>query len=131
MVSNFARQIALIEKRKQKPIICVGNLEPVRDFTDVRDVVQAYWLSLERGKPGEVYNICSGKGNKIKKILEIILSLTSKKIKIKQEKSRFRPSDIMVLVGDNSRFCRQTGWKPKIPLEDSLRDILNYWRGNA
>lgn len=131
VVANFARQIALIEKRKQRPIICVGNLEPVRDFTDVKDVAQAYWLSLERGKPGDVYNICSDKGNKIKKILEILMSFTSNKIKIKQERSRFRPSDIMVLVGDSSRFRKQTGWKPKIPLENSLRDILNYWRENT
>ena len=131
VASNFARQIALIEKRKQRPIICVGNLEPVRDFTDVRDVAQAYWLSLERGKPGEAYNICSDKGNKIKKILEILLGFTSNKIKIKQGRSKFRPSDIMVLVGDSSRFRRQTGWRPKIPLENSLLDILNYWRENT
>ncbi len=131
VASSFAKQIALIEKGKQAPVICVGNLQPVRDFTDVRDVVRAYWLSLQKGRAGEAYNICSGKGNKVKKVLDILLSFTNHKIRIKQDRSRFRPSDIMVLVGDSSKFRKQTGWNTKIPLKKSLEDILDHWRENV
>jgi len=126
--SSFARQIALIEKGKQKQVIYVGNLEPVRDFSDVRDVTMAYWLSLKKGKSGEVYNVCSGKGNKVSEILHTLLKFSDKKIDIKIDKSRLRPADVMILVGDNSRFVKATGWKPKISFNQSLNDILRYWR---
>ena len=126
--SDFAKQIAKIEKKKQKPVIHVGNLEAIRDFTDVRDMVKAYWLATEKGKPGEVYNICSGKGWKIKEVLDILLSLTKEKIEIKQDPKRMRPSDVPVLVGDSAKFRKATGWKPEIPFEKTLEDLLNYWR---
>lgn len=126
--SSFAKQIALIEKQKQKPVIYVGNLESLRDFTDVRDIVKGYWLSLKKGKAGEAYNICSGKGHKIKDILEILLKFTKKQITIKKDKHRLRPSDVMALVGDNTKFSKETGWRPKIPLKQTLYDILTYWR---
>ena len=128
VASSFAKQIALIEKNKQKAVIYVGNLNPLRDFTDVRDVVRAYWMSLKFCKPGEAYNICSGKGYKIKDILEILLGLTGKQITIKKDKDRFRPSDVMVLVGDHSKFSKETDWQPRIPLKQTLYDILTYWR---
>lgn len=128
VTSNFAKQIASIEKGLQKPTIYVGNLSAVRDFTDVRDMVSAYWLSLEKGKPGEEYNICSGKGITIKKTLEMLLGLSSEKIKIEVDPQRLRPSDVEILIGDNSKFSRQTGWKPRIPLEQTLSDLLDYWR---
>jgi len=126
--SNFAKQIAMIEKGKQKPIIYVGNLEARRDFTDVRDIVLAYWLALEKCKPGEVYNICSGRARQIKEVLDILLGLTKDKIKIKQDPKRLRPSDVPVLQGDSSKFREITGWKPEIPFEKTLEDLLNYWR---
>ncbi|MDP2924252.1 MAG: GDP-mannose 4,6-dehydratase [Candidatus Omnitrophota bacterium] len=128
--SNFAKQIAMIEKGKQEPVINVGNLETVRDFSDVRDVVRAYWLSLDKCKPGEVYNICSGKGYKIKEILNILLSLTKERVKIKEDPERLRPSDVPVLIGDCAKFRKATGWKPEIPFEKTLEDLLNYWREN-
>lgn len=129
--SNFAKQIAMIEKGKQKPVIHVGNLEPIRDFNDVRDIVRAYWLSLEKCKPGEAYNISSGKGYKIKEVLDILLSLTKIKVKIKQDSERMRPSDVPVLVGDSTKFRKITGWKPEIPFEKTLKDLLNFWRENV
>ena len=126
--SNFAKQIAMIEKGKQKPIIYVGNLEARRDFTDVRGIVQAYWLALEKCKPGEVYNICSGRARAMKEVLDILLGLTKQKIKIKQDPKRLRPSDVPVLEGDSSKFRELTGWKAEIPFEKTLEDLLNYWR---
>jgi len=127
--SNFAKQIADIEKGKIEPVIYTGNLDARRDFTDVRDMVKAYWLALEKCKGGEVYNICSGKDYSIKEILDILLSYTKVKIQIKQDPKRLRPSDVPVLRGDNTKFCRETGWKPEIPFEQTLLDILNFWRG--
>ena len=126
--SNFAKQIALIEKGKQKPEICVGNLTPRRDFTDVRDVVRAYWLSLEKGEKGEVYNICSGKDYSIREMLTLLLELSRVKPKIKQDPKRMRPSDVMCLLGSHAKFRKLTGWKPEIPFRKTLEDLLNYWR---
>lgn len=131
VTSNFAKQIASIEKGKQKPVIKVGNLEAIRDFTDVRDVVSAYWLALEKCKPGEVYNICSSKGYKIRKLLDILLSYSKMKVKIEQDPERMRPSDVPVLIGDCTKFKEATGWAPKIPFEETLQDLLNYWRANV
>lgn len=129
--SNFSKQIAEIEKGLRAPKIYVGNLEAVRDFTDVRDMVRGYWLALEKGVPGEVYNICSGHGYSIKEILEKLLKLTKIKVEIVPDPARMRPSDVPVLIGDNSKFVRQTGWRPLIPFEKTLEDILNYWRGKV
>ena len=129
--SNFAKQFADIEKGKNEPVIYTGNLAARRDFTDVRDMVRAYWLAIEKCEAGEVYNICSGKDYSIKQILDILMSFTNVKIEIKQDPKRMRPSDVPVLRGDNSKFCKKTGWKPEIPFEQTLLDILNYWRSRA
>ena len=126
--SDFAKQIAKIEKGKQKPVIHVGNLEAKRDFTDVRDMVRGYWLALDKGKAGEAYNICSGKAYSIKEVLDILLDMAKVKVEIKEDPQRMRPSDVPVLLGDNSKFVKQTGWKPRIKFEDSLKDLLDYWR---
>jgi len=126
--SDFARQIVDIEKGMRKPIIYVGNLEAVRDFTDVRDMVRAYWLALEKGEPGEVYNISTGKGYKIKELLNMLLSLSKVKVEIREDSSRLRPSDVPLLIGDNSKFVKRTGWKPEIPFKITLEDLLDYWR---
>jgi GDP-4-dehydro-6-deoxy-D-mannose reductase len=129
--SNFAKQIALIEKGKQEPVIHVGNLEAIRDFNDVRDIVKAYWLSLEKCEAGEVYNICTGKGYKIKEVLDILLSLSKVKVTLKEDPARLRPSDVPVLIGDSTKFRKVTGWKPEIPFEKTLKDLLNFWRENV
>jgi GDP-4-dehydro-6-deoxy-D-mannose reductase len=125
--SAFAKQISEIEKGKE-PVIFVGNLESKRDFTDVRDVVKAYLLAIEKGKPGIPYNICSGNAYQIKDILSKLLKMSKVKIEVKEDKTRMRKSDIPILQGDNSRFLKATGWKPKIKLEESLKDILEEWR---
>lgn len=126
--SSFAKQIAEIEKKKRKPVIYVGNLEAKRDFTDVRDTVGAYWLSLEKGKEGEVYNIGSGKAYSMKEVLDMLLSLASINIKIDVDPTRLRPSDVPILVSDCTKFTQLTGWKPTIPFKQSLQDLLDYWR---
>jgi len=126
--SNFAQQIARIEKGKQKPIIHVGNLEARRDYTDARDMVKAYWLSTEKCQSGEVYNICTGKDWTIQEVLDILLSYSKIKVEIKQDPARMRPSDVMILLGDNSKFCQATGWKPEIEFKQTMLDLLNYWR---
>ena len=126
--SNFAKQIATIEKGKTEPVIKVGNLDARRDFTDVRDMVKAYWLALEKGEPGEVYNLGSGKDVTIKKMLDILLSFSDLDIEVRQDPSRMRPSDVEVLLADTTRFHDLTGWEPEIPLEKTLEDLLDYWR---
>jgi GDP-4-dehydro-6-deoxy-D-mannose reductase len=128
VVSDFAKQIADIEKGLREPVIRVGNLQASRDFTDVRDIVRAYFLSLEKGKPGEVYNICAERSWVIRDILDMLLGLTREKIKITEDPARLRPSDVPRLLGDCSKFRRDTGWKPEIPFETTLKDILEYWR---
>jgi len=128
VTSNFAKQIAEIEKGKSEPIIYVGNLEAKRDWTDVRDMVLAYLLSVHKCTPGEVYNICSEKTVKVGDMLDILLSMSKAKIKIKEDAERIRPSDVEILLGDCSKFRKATSWKVKIPFEKTMEDLLNYWR---
>jgi GDP-4-dehydro-6-deoxy-D-mannose reductase len=128
VVSDFAKQIADIEKGLQKPILHVGNLDSERDFSDVRDVAGAYYLSLAKGKSGEVYNICSETSWKIKDMLDRLLTMTDAKIELKPDPARLRPSDVPRLRGDCSRFKKDTGWAPQIPFEQTLKDMLDYWR---
>jgi len=129
VASDFAMQVAEIEKGLRPPVLHVGNLDARRDFTDVRDMVRAYWLSLEKCAPGEVYNICSGRAWSIRDMLDLLLSMTKVKIEVKQDPARLRPSDVPVLLGDHSKFTAATGWEPTIPFEQTLRDMLDYWRG--
>ncbi|MBA7599651.1 GDP-6-deoxy-D-mannose reductase [subsurface metagenome] len=126
--ASFAKQIAEIEKRLKEPVIHVGNLDAKRDFSNVRDIVKAYWLVTEYCDPGEVYNICSGKSYSIKEVLDILLSYAKVKIAIKQDPARMRASDVPILVGDSTKFRKQTGWKPEITFEKTLKDTLDYWR---
>ena len=126
--SDFAKQIADIETGRKPPVIRVGNLEARRDFSDVRDVVRGYWLALEKGEPGEVYNICSGRAWTIREMLDCLLTMTKVKVTVEQDPARMRPSDVPVLLGDPSKFQKATGWEPTIPFEQTLRDLLDYWR---
>ncbi len=128
VVSDFAYQIARIEAKKEPPLIKVGNLSARRDFTDVRDVVRAYWELLRRGEPGEVYNVCSGRDYSIQEILEKLLAISPMEIQVEVDPARVRPLDIPVLKGDNSRMRELTGWEPVIPMEETLRDVLDWWR---
>jgi GDP-4-dehydro-6-deoxy-D-mannose reductase len=128
VTSNFAKQIASIEAGLQEPIIRVGNLSAQRDFTDVRDTVRAYWLALEKGKPGEVYNLASGKSVTIEELLNMLLALSDVEVEVQVDPDRLRPSDVEILLGDNSKFQRDTGWQPQIPLTQTVEDLLNYWR---
>jgi GDP-4-dehydro-6-deoxy-D-mannose reductase len=127
--SSFARQIAEIEKGEREPVIAVGNLEAVRDFSDVRDVVRAYELLLERGTPGEVYNVCSGRGLRIREILDRLLALSKALIEVRVDPERLRPADVPTLVGDPARLHGATGWEPRLTLDQTLGDLLEYWRG--
>jgi GDP-4-dehydro-6-deoxy-D-mannose reductase len=131
VVSDFARQIALIEAERSEPAMRVGNLEARRDFSDVRDLAAAYWHLLELGEPGEVYNVCSGRALSVRELLDMLLSLAKSPIEILQDPSRIRPLDVPVLQGDNTRMRAVTGWEPAIPIERTLADVLDYWRANV
>jgi GDP-4-dehydro-6-deoxy-D-mannose reductase len=127
-LSNFAKQIAWIKANKTKPVLTVGNLDALRDFTDFRDVVKAYQLALKLGVSGEVYNIGSGKSRKLKDILNLLLDISNTKVTILQNPDRMRPSDIPHMVCDNTRFCSLTGWRPEISFRDTLGDLFKYWQ---
>lgn len=126
--SSFAKQLAEIECGQRPPVLEVGNLDAVRDFTDVRDVVRAYWLLLEKGARGEVYNVCSGRGIAIREILERLIALARARVEVRVDPARLRPSDIPVLVGDPTLLRRATGWQPCLPIERTLQDLLDDWR---
>ena len=128
VASNFARQIVEIETGLREPVMHVGNLEAKRDFTDIRDVVRAYDMALDQCEPGDVYNIGSGRARSIKQLLKTLLGMSRLIIRVEQDPERMRPSDIPVLVGDIDKFQKRTGWTPGIPFEQTLCDLLDYWR---
>jgi len=125
--SDFAKGIAEIEAGLSDHLK-VGNVEAVVDFTDVKDTVRALWTLYEKGRPGEAYNVCSGKGTKVNDIVKILVGMAKTDIKVKQDESRMRIIDDPIYIGDNKKM-RSLGWKPEIRLEQSLREILEYWRG--
>ena len=132
VTSNFSKQIAEIEAGISEPVIMVGNLDAKRDFSDVRDVVRAYFMAVKKGEPGEFYNICSGKSRTIRSVLDLLLNnSTHEEIKVKQDPSRMRPSDVEILEGDHSKFTGRTGWNPEISFEKTIEDLLNYWRSKT
>ncbi|HKP54032.1 MAG TPA: GDP-mannose 4,6-dehydratase [Chloroflexia bacterium] len=128
VTAAFAHQVARIEAGLQEPVISVGNLEAERDFTDVRDTVGAYHLALTQGEPGEVYNIGSGVARKMQWILDTLVTMSKIAVEVRQDPSRMRPSDIPQLVCNPTKFNELTGWQPQIPIEQTLKDILDYWR---
>lgn len=128
VVPSFARQIAQIEKGVGEPVMKVGNLAAKKDFSDVRDIVKGYTLLMEKGTPGQAYNLGSGKSVKIQWILDKFLSLSEKEIKVEVDQSLFRPVDIEDIYADNTKITNDTGWKPEIPLENTLKDVLDYFR---
>jgi len=128
VVPSFCRQIARIEKGGVKNIIAVGDLSTKRDLSDVRDIVNGYFLMARKGRPGEVFQLCSGRTVAIKTVLNKLLGMAAVPIKVKTDKSRLRKSDIPVLKGDNSRAKKQLGWENNYELEHTLSDTLQYWR---
>lgn len=126
--SAFARQIAEIEAGLRSPVVKVGNLDAERDFTDVRDVVRAYWLLVQRGEPGCAYNVGSGTPHSARWLLETLLSFSSADVTIEPDPARMRPSDVPCSYCDNARLRTATGWQPEIDLEESLHDMLDFWR---
>ncbi len=127
--SNFAKQVAEIEAGLREPVIHVGDLKPRRDYSDVRDIVRGYWVLLERGEPGEVYNLCSGRSWAIQQVLDFLLAHSAVRgISVKTDPARLRPSDVMVLEGDPSKIEKALGWRVEIPFERTLADLLEYWR---
>lgn len=128
VVPDWAKQISEIEKGLKDPIINVGNINVKRDFTDVRDIINAYIMLLDKGDAGQIYNVGSGNAYELKYILEKLLSLSPKKIEIKVDKEKLRPVENEIIQCDNSKITRACGWKIEHGLEDTLHDTLNYWR---
>ena len=128
VTSSLARQIAEIEAGRREPVLHVGNLDSRRDITDVRDTVRAYRMVMERGAPRRPYNVCAGKAYRIRDLLEALVRLSRISIEIEVDPSRLRPSDNPVVAGDRARISADTGWAPEIPIEQTLADLLDYWR---
>lgn len=131
VTADFARRIADIEAGLVAPEIAVGNLDARRDLTDVRDTVRAYRLVGERGRPGAVYNVCSGQATAIRDVLDLLLARARVPIAVRTDPARFRPLDQPVVLGDNRRIRTELGWAPAIPLEQTLDDVLAYWRART
>ncbi|MEO5741595.1 MAG: GDP-mannose 4,6-dehydratase [Vicinamibacterales bacterium] len=125
---TFAQQIALIEKGRMRPEIVVGNLDASRDLHDVRDTVRAYVTIVERGVPGRIYNVCSGQAFRIRDVLDRLVAMSKVPVTVTVDPERYRPSDNLMLWGDRSRIERELDWKPEIPLDQTLSDLLDYWR---
>ena len=126
--SDWASQIARIEKGLSDPVISVGNISVERDFTDVRDVVRAYAGLIEKGIAGDVYNVCSGRSYSLDFILKCLLSFAQRDISVQVDTRRLRKADIPKLSGDNSKIKREISWEPQIPIEQTLEELLDYWR---
>lgn len=131
VTSNFAKQIAEIEAGLKPPVLRVGNLSFQRDWSDVRDIARAYWLALECCAAGEDYIIASGKARTVQQMLDTLLSLSNAKIEVVSESSRMRPVDVPVLMGDPTKFCKATNWAPAFTFEQTMADLLNYWRARV
>jgi len=128
VVASFAHQVAEAEAGLRPPVVHVGNLEPSRDFTDVRDMVRAYWLAVRLGAPGEVYNIGSGRAYPVRDILDKLIGMSRLPLRVEVDPAKLRPTDVMEVRCDNTRFVRATGWQPMFAIEQTLHDVLAYWR---
>jgi GDP-4-dehydro-6-deoxy-D-mannose reductase len=124
--SDFARQIAAIKLGQAEPVLHVGNLAAVRDFTDVRDTVEAYWIVATRGVPGQAYNVSSGDPISIQQIVSLLCELAGVQVRTEVDRDKFRPIETLRLFGDSSKI-RALGWNPSVELERTLKDIFDYW----
>lgn len=131
VVSDFCKQVAEIEKGEREPVMRVGNLAARRDFTDVRDVVRAYVKLIQLGQPGETYNVGSGNAQAIQDILDMIISQSNAKIKVEIDPNKLRPVDVPIIEADISKLNALTGWKPQIPLKQTIQETLDYWRARV
>ncbi len=125
---DFASQIAAAELGLQPPVLEVGNLAARRDFSDVRDVIRAYVILITHGEPGQVYNVGSGESHSVQELLETLLAMSQVTIEVRQDPERMRPSDVPDIICDATRIRERTGWRTTIPFEQSLHDVLEYWR---
>ena len=128
VLPSFAKQLAEMEARLIPPVLKVGNIDVKRDFSDVRDVVAAYHELLEKGETGGIYNVCSGRAVLLADVLRELQQNCSVPVKVEVEPSRFRPNETAIMLGDREKIQRVTGWRPRIPLESTLKDLLAYWR---
>ncbi|MCR4647539.1 MAG: GDP-mannose 4,6-dehydratase, partial [Lachnospiraceae bacterium] len=128
VVADFCKQVVEIEKGLREPVMYVGNLKAMRDFSDVRDVVRAYALLIEKGEKGETYNVGSGKAIAIQDILDLILSKSTAEIKVEVDPAKIRPVDVPIIEADTTKIFKATGWKTQIPLAQTIEETLDYWR---
>lgn len=128
VISDFCKQVAEIELGLKEPVMHVGNLAAKRDFTDVRDVVRAYELLIEKGVPGETYNVGSGHAYAIREILDKIIAISGKEINVEIDPAKIRPIDVPIIEADVTKLMEATGWKKKISLDQTLNETLHYWR---
>lgn len=126
--SDFAQQVAAISLKLLPPVLHVGDLRVSRDFSDVRDVVRAYEMLLDRGKPGQAYNVSSGKGASLRQVVQLLLSFSACPIQLVAEPDRVGPIQVRVLAGSNRKLHRATGWRPRFTLRATLRDLFLYWQ---
>jgi GDP-4-dehydro-6-deoxy-D-mannose reductase len=131
VLPTIAKQIGEIEKGKRAPLIELGNVDVKREFMNIADIIAAYILALEKGVPGEIYNISSGQGYSISEVVGIFTKLSKKSFDLKVNPTKIRKNDIPVLLGNGRKFSKLTGWSPKVKIEKTIEDLLNYWRAKA
>ena len=131
LAPSVARQIVMIERGLLEPVLKVGNLEPSRDIMDVRDAVRAYAALMKTGTPGTIYNVASGVARPVRSIVEALVSRARVPVRIEQDPSRIRPSDVPVLAGNPRRLKQSTGWSPQVSFEKMVDDLLEYWRAQS
>ena len=128
VMSDFCKQVAEIETGKREPVMSVGNLSASRDFTDVRDVVRAYALLAQKGTAGETYNVGSGRAVQIQSLLDRIVARSKVAIEVRIDQSKLRPVDVPKIEADISKITQETGWKPELDINDTVGDVLDWWR---
>lgn len=127
VLSSFARQVVEISRGMRDPVVDVGNIDVRRDFSDVRDVCRAYAALLTKGRSGEIYNVCSGTSHSLRELLERLTKLAGVRVEVRVDRSRLRPSDMEELRGDNDKMMKDTGWSPAVPIDETLRWLLDFW----
>jgi GDP-4-dehydro-6-deoxy-D-mannose reductase len=128
VASSIARQLARIEAGQSKPLLEIGNVDAQRDLTDVRDMVRAYRLLVEKGRPGIPYNVCSGRACSVRELVRLLVEQSGVRVEIRTDPSKYRPNDAPLVLGNPARLRNETGWSPEIALSKTLTDLLNYWR---
>jgi GDP-4-dehydro-6-deoxy-D-mannose reductase len=129
-IQTFCQQMAAIEAGQQPPLLQVGNQEARRDFTHTRDVARALWLLINKGEPGQVYNLCSGRATRIGDIVQLVIERGRVSVEVQVDPARLRPSDEPILMGDNSKLRAATGWEPTIEMPEIVDELLAYWRSH-